>query len=467
MAGLTSPSPLELSTSRRQFLRLSLGGISAAALAVAGCSNFTSSSSSNNNTPGAAGGTFTFTFWGTGAEKTAVSNVVNEFCQTKGLTPKPQSIPDGYETKLNTLIAANTPPDAGYLTESMAMRLGEQGKIVSVAGKPGFDEYLPSTLHHWTQDQAVSQTAVEVMVFWYDSDATSKAGVTPPATSAQAWDFNALAEAADKLTVDDNGRHPSESGFDPKNVKVYGVGAPTNLIALTALLKSNGVDLFDEQGTKTNIDSPEAIEVFQAIADLIFKHRVAPTPAQATTFGASTALLLASKRVAMAVDGQWALLDLAQTKGLKFNAGVLPKFDTPITAIVGGASAVFAGSKNQDAGMELLIQMGDPTKVPLYSNGLWMPMQKKYYTDDAAIKTWVKEGVHPSNYRTAVIEPTLNNPVPYPSYKIKNFTSTISTTLNNGLGPLFTQESDIASAVKKLAASVNKQMQGAYPDVIG
>lgn len=449
-------------SSRRLFLQLGLGGVSAAALAA--CSNF-SSATSNNGASG-AGGTFTFTFWGTGAEKVAVSQVLNSYCQGKGLTAKPESIPDNYETKINTLLAANTPPDAGYLTESMAMRLGAQGKIVSVAGKPGFSDYIPETIHHWTPDKAVSQTAVEVMAFWYDADAVSKAGVTPPANSEQAWDFSALAEAADKLTVDDNGRHPSDTGFDPKNVKVYGLGAPTGLIALTALLKSNGVDMFDDKGTKTNIDSPAAIEVFQNVADLIFKHRVAPTPAQATTFGASTALLLASKRVAMAIDGQWALLDLAQTKGLNFNVAVLPKFQTALTAIVGGASAVFSSSPHVNDGLELLLEMGDPTKVPLYSNGLWMPMEKKFYTDEAAINSWVKNDVHPSNYRSAVIAPTLANPVPYPSYKIKNFTGTISTTLNNGLAPLFTKPMDIPSAVRKLAAQVNKQMQGAYPDVI-
>jgi multiple sugar transport system substrate-binding protein len=451
------------STSRRQFLRLTLGGVSAAALAS--CSNFQSSSSSGSGSAG--GGTFTFTFWGTGAEKDAVNKVVNQFCQSKGLTPRPQNIPGDYETKLNTLIAANTPPDAGYLTESMAMRLGEQGKIVSVAGKSGFTDYLPATLHHWAPDKAVSQTAVEVIALWYDADAAGKAGVTPPATSAQAWDFTALAEAADKLTADDNGRRPSDSGFDAKKVKRYGVAAPTTLPVLVALLKSNGVDLFDAQGTKTNIDSPQAIQVLQNVADLIFKHRVAPTPAQATTFGASTALLLGSKRVAMAMDGQWALLDLGQAKGLTYDVGVLPRFQTPLTCIIGGASGVFASSKNQDAAMELLIQMGDPTKVPLYANGLWMPMQKKFYTDQAALASWVNNDVHPKGYKTAVVDPTLDNPVPYPSYKIKNFTSTISTTLNNGLNALFTKQTDIAAAVKSLASRVNQQMQGAYPDVIG
>ena len=138
-----------------------------------------------------------------------------------------------------------------------------------------------------------------------------------------------------------------------------------------------------------------------------------------------------------------------------------------MTTIIGGASAVFAGSKNAEAGLELLLEMGDPTKVPLYSNGLWMPLQKKYYTDEAALSSWIDNDVHPKNFRTAVVEPTLADPVPFPSYKIKNFTSTIGTTLNNGLTPIFTRQTDVAAAAKALAAQLNQQMRGAYPDVIG
>lgn len=345
------------------------------------------------------------------------------------------------------------------------MRLGEQGKIVSIAGRPGFDEFIPGTVHHWSDDGAVSQSAVEVMVMWFDEDVTSAAGVTPPASPGEAWKFDALAEAADKMTVDDEGRHPSDSGFNAQKVRVYGVAAPTSLPSLVALFKSNGIDLFDEEGTKTNIDTPEAIEVLQNISDLIFTHRVSPTPAQASTFGASTALLLASKRVAMAVDGQWALLDLSQTPNLNYNSAVLPKFERPVTTIIGGASAVFSGSPHVDAGLELLLKMADPSKVPLFASGLWMPLQEKYYTDEAGIAAWVNDDVHPSNYRSSVIASTLDNPVPYPSYKIKNFTSTISTTLNNGLGALFTKKTDIPAAVKKLAEEVNKQMQGSYRDI--
>lgn len=455
MISSTKTNPIANNGLTRRSL-LGLFGAGAVGIGLSGC-NFTSSGGG-----GAASGDFTFTFWGTGGEKEAVSKVINEFIKSKALNPKPQSIPDQYETKINTLLAANNAPDAGYLTESMSMRLGQEGKIQSVLGKPGFDDILPQALHYWAPEKAVSQTAIESMVLWFDETVTTESGVTPPATAQSAWEWDKFVEAADKLTRDANGHRPSESGFDAGNVKRYGVATPS-LPAIVALLKSNGIELFDDAGTKTNIDTPEAIAVIQNIADLVFKHRVAPTPAQATTFGASTALLLTSGRVAMAIDGQWALLDLGKSK-VKYNAAVLPKFqDKSYTTILAGANAVFTSSKHQDLGFELLTQLADPEKVDLYSNGLWMPLMKKYYTDEAAISSWSKSSIHPSNYRTAVIDAVLGDTIAFPSYKIKNFTS-IATTLTNGLNPMFTEQTDVAAGCKRLAADVNKQLQGSYQD---
>ena len=52
--------------------------------------------------------------------------------------------------------------------------------------------------------------------------------------------------------------------------------------------------------------------------------------------------------------------------------------------------------------VELYLFHNDPTKVDLFSSGLWMPLEKKYYTDQADIDFWTKNDVHPPEYRTAV-----------------------------------------------------------------
>lgn len=458
---LEGSSIVDVAVSRRSFLAAG-AGLGLASLGVSGCSNF----SGGTGNSGGASDSFTWTFWGTANEKTVVTNVVSTFCKENNLKPNVQNIAYAdYTTKINTLIAANTPPDAGYMIEGVAMRLGSQGKLVSMAGKPGFEDLLPGVLHYWDKDNAVAQSAVEVNCLFYNKAATAKAGVTPPATIANAWNWDAFVSNADKLTKDRNGKSPSESGFDPKAVAQYGVTAPSDLINLVALFKGVGLDMFNDDGTACNIGSADAIRVVQAVSDLIFKHRVAPTPAQAGTYGGNTALLLQSGRVAMAPSGQYALLDFASSK-LDYDVGVLPAIGTPLTTSYGGASVAFTGGKHQDQAVQLLSDLNEPDKVDLFSSGLWMPTAKKFYTDEALIKSWTDNKAHPAGYRTAVLDPALNDAVPYFSYKLKNG-SQIESTLSNGLQPLFAKESDIAAALKKLASNVNKMMQGAYPDVIG
>ncbi|RIJ45077.1 extracellular solute-binding protein [Clavibacter michiganensis subsp. insidiosus] len=438
---------------RRQFL--AWAGSAAAIAALAGCSS-----------PGDTKESLTFTLWGTGNEKDAVSKVVNDFAAANKLKGNAQSYPQDYETKLNTLLAGNSAPDAGYLTEGMAMRLGEQGQLYNVLENPAFESFLPSALHYYAPGKAVSQTCIEATALFYDEDAVKEAGVTVPSTAADAWNWDDFITAADKLTIDREGRHPSESGFDASSVERYGTTVPYLLRPLVGVMASNGVDLFNEDGTKSLFDSDGAIQVMQALSDLIYEHRVSPNVAQTTELGASTGLQLASKKVAMAVDGQWSLLDLnaAKADGLNYNTGVIPGFGQGAsTVVLSGANGVFEKSNNREASLELLLALADPEQVSLYADGLWMPPEEKYYTDPAAMASWMDNDNHPSNYRTAVADMAMNNSVTFPSYRLKNF-SEIDLAITNTLTSMFTQRTDIAAECKKLAASVNGLMQGVYQD---
>ncbi|MBK0297176.1 hypothetical protein IAE22_35615, partial [Bacillus sp. S34] len=51
-----------------------------------------------------------------------MTDVVNKFASAKHLQGNAQAYPQNYDTKMYTLIAANTPPDAAYLTEPMSMQ---------------------------------------------------------------------------------------------------------------------------------------------------------------------------------------------------------------------------------------------------------------------------------------------------------------------------------------------------------
>lgn len=46
----------------------------------------------------------------------------------------------------------------------------------------------------------------------------------------------------------------------------------------------------------------------------------------------------------------------------------------------GAAGAIFAKTKHPEEAIELYLYYNDPEHVDLFKDGLWAPLQKKYYT---------------------------------------------------------------------------------------
>jgi multiple sugar transport system substrate-binding protein len=442
---------------RRSFLGLGAAGLAATTLGISGCGGNSGRSGDSD--------TFTFMTWGATHEREGVVKVVDKICGEAGLSPDVQVVAyDAYATKINTLIAANTPPDAGYLNEGTSMQLGVQGKIKSIAGRPEFENWIPPAVHYWDDENAVGVIALETCIAMYNKDITDGAGLTVPSSIDAAWKWDDFIAAADKITKDHEGRSPSESGFDPDNVAQYAVSAPGDLPTLHGFFVSNGIQLFNEEGTECYIDSPEAIEVVQSLVDLVFKHRVSPTPVEANSFGGNPAALLGSGRVAMIMAGQWNLVELADMD-LNYDVGVLPIFQQPAMSFFGGAAAVFEDGKHPDEGFAVLSALGDPLQTDLYTTGIFMPQELKYYTDEAEIAKWIDNPAHPPGYRTSVVDPVLEYATPYFSFKLKDF-PLIESTLGGGIEALFDEPTDVPAALKKLAADVAPLMKGSYPDVL-
>ncbi|MGN9845945.1 ABC transporter substrate-binding protein [Nonomuraea sp. H19] len=445
---------------RRDLLKL--GGLAALGSAAAACGGSGSGSAGNVQ--------LQFMFWGSTFEKKAVENMLRQYEQKNpGVKVKPLFTPDEYDVKLNTLVASNKLPDAGYVPMSMSFRLGEQGKLVNLfpylKKYPQLAGYLPEAYLWSGQDKLHGiATANESMMLWFSKSAVAAAGVTPPAAAASAWTWDQLVENAYKLTIDQNGKHPDESGFDPKQIKQFGISSSiTYGAAWYGFLRSNGGDIADESGKKCLLDTPEAIEVFQNLQDLIYKHRVAPGPGQLAATGdevPGTNILLKTKRVAMVVDGHWSLLDMNESK-VDYGIGVLPKYGEPFTATqVAGASAVFAGTKHEQEAVELFAFHNDPRYVDLFKQGLWMPQEKKYYEDQAAIDSWTKNAQHPPEFRTAVVDYTREHGVADFRNRVKNMSAIASDVLTPALQEIETGKRPAGEILKAAAPKVTGMLQG-------
>ena len=105
------------------------------------------------------------------------------------------------------------------------------------------------------------------MLLYTNKDAFERAEVAlPPTDGNAALTWQQFIELADQLTLDRDDRHPSQDGFDADNIKQFGYSFYAWWGTGYPLIASNGADM-NEDGTQFTLNSPEAVEVFQALQD--------------------------------------------------------------------------------------------------------------------------------------------------------------------------------------------------------
>lgn len=326
------------------------------ALIVTACGNGgnqtdTANSGSGNTPATGEAGTATgekvklkFTFWGSPQEKKAVEDAIKAFeAKNPNVTIDSIHIPGtDFLQKLNAMIAGNEAPDLSY-SAAWKLKMGEEGLIYNffdlMKDDPSIkkEDYLQYAWWNWDTDKSAGPYQASVVPsLMYNADLFKEAGVElPPTQAEEAWQWDEFVETAKKLTLDRNGKHPDDPGFDPKNIKQYGVKYSLSWLSYMPLVLSNGGDYLTEDGAEFGLSKPEATEAIQKIADLINIHHVAPSPVQASSIPAP-ATALQSRKVAMVIDGSWNHLDLSKAK-INWGVGVLPVLKDYKTFFLGGS----------------------------------------------------------------------------------------------------------------------------------
>ena len=141
---------------------------------------------------------------------------------------------------------------------------------------------------------------------YYDVDAFEEAGIAEAPTTGEE-----LLEAARLLTVDANGLHPGDDGFDPSSVERYGINMHTNHHAFFqwwSLYNQLGGQLISDDGASCVMDIDKATQAWQFLQDLVYVEGVAP---QGQTDYARDFL---SGRTAMLIDGPWQMPAMEQAQ---------------------------------------------------------------------------------------------------------------------------------------------------------
>ena len=192
---------------------------------------------------------------------------------------------------------------------------------------------------------------------------------------------------------------------------------------------------------------PQSAEALQSLADLMWVHHVAPTPQQDANLPGYVTMLQTGN-LAMHISGQWSLLDYASVKDLRFGVAVLPKFKTPVTVVLGSPTVIFADTQHREAAIRFYKFHNNPEAVDLFARGLWMPLQKAYYTEPDKMKLWLDNPAHPAEMRPAFTDYIVNYSSPLPSYYLRNYAAVLDTAIRPALEKIWNNQAPAADALQ-------------------
>lgn len=229
-------------------------------------------------------------------------------------------------TKFLTEMKGGNPP------EVLVMHPFELGQFVEMGvldSKPvasvGMDEANYSGFAWGGTKYKGEQYAVPLDVhmhgLYYNKELLEKAGISEaPKTGEE------LIAAAQKLTVDNNGKHAGEDGFDENNVVQYGLGFSMNhhvFYQIYALLNQQGNNPFTEDMASVDLDEEKTAKAIAFLQDLVFKYKVVPKGEKSPVDD------FMGGKVAMFIDGPWQMPKL-ESSNIQWASAPYPQvFDRP------------------------------------------------------------------------------------------------------------------------------------------
>ena len=314
--------------------------------------------------------------------------------------------------QLLTAIASGTAPDTARVESNVYRTFVRDGVLMDITDYIDADAQF-SQPDYWLQPQESDRCTQNGRWFgigscwvaphiYYNADIFEAEGIEPPSNDPeQAWEWDHFLTVARQLTVDTNGNHPGDPGFDIESVDRWGVNWPTWWIPLHAAVQSNGGAWVDAESQQIVLDTPEATQALQNIADLQLVHQVMPQAPFLEALGMSTVQMLETQKLAMQIDGSWALAwtwEMDATLG----TAALPKMKRPATDLQAHLVTVVSDTEIPDESWELIRFLSSPWYQERYCNlGLWLPSQTALMTDEA-INRWLTPPIHPDGYADIV-----------------------------------------------------------------
>jgi len=304
---------------------------------------------------------------------------------------------DGFDTKMQTEIAAGTPPDTMELHPAWVLRFITAKVLTDLSDRAKDDKgaYIPAQLDFWTyQDKLYGMPYYSGPSFiFYNKTLFRKMNAKMPEEYAKegSWTWENLRKAAQQTT--------GGSGSD-KTFGWMGTDVDNMQFYFCVPVWDNGAELINKEESAWQVDQPGVVEVGQWHADMFLKEKSIPLPAD--TQGVSW--FFRTGRIGMAWAGKFRSLELVNSE---FDVGIVntPKGKTgPVNRDGPNASGLPVGTKYVDQAYQVAKFFGGPEAAPVYlASGRPVPVQKALLDSDAfkkAIKPYERIEVYQESINT-------------------------------------------------------------------
>lgn len=259
-------------------------------------------------------GSKTTVFWHGlgGADGKTMQEMLTQYAAAKGdTTVRSETYEwDVFYQKLPTSVLAKTPPDLAIMHDWGIRQFATQGLIQPAddnfykSGLVAKDDFNQSLINTITVDGKTMAVPFDNHGWglYYNTKLITDAGLDPTTLPKNGDEF---LKWAFKLTTDESGKHPDESGFNPDKTKVWAIHPSWIRFTQPSTMWMFGGGILSDDGKKSMLDSDKTIAAVQYWWDLMYKHRVAPPPPPPGGTGAND--LMKTNSLAFEWDGSWNL----------------------------------------------------------------------------------------------------------------------------------------------------------------
>lgn len=404
---------------RTMLASLTAAGLAGAAVACSpsaqdgGSGGGNSGGNGGSDGGGGSNGTLTFRLWDELAQP-AYEESFAAFTEQSGWQVNIDLVAWGdYWTRLPLDVASGDAADVYWMNSANYVLYKDSGDLLDI------NEVLPDAADQW-EDSVVELYSRDgglwgVPQLWdsialfYNKQLVEEAGVDPSALEFDpSAETDSLRESATKLTLDGEGRHPGEDGFDADGRAQFGFNSQADRQAIIGpFLASNGAQW--QQDDAYVFASEEGIAAFQYMADLVNVDQVAPSAADTNEIGDFSRDLFTQGKLGLFQSGPYNLGNIFDGVADSFEWAIAPPVAGPEGAksLVHGVVAVGNAKAPEDKqeGIKALLEwLGSADgQRPLAEQGVAFPGHKE--AQDAFISFWDEKGVDVSVFVEAAKNP--------------------------------------------------------------